>query len=209
MTDLGWTLVVALVVWHVVMTIVLLVVLRQVAVLSVVTGLSKRTQREATLVIGGTVPGTLTEAVPELFEPGTVHYVVWLTGQCLACTSLADELVSPQGADFVEPIVLILTGSDTGARRIAERLSGRVARVVLDPAATTVVNELGLDAYPFAIEVERGLITGWTGVASLHDLKVLRGARAHSNASSVVTAVEGRATAVPNQLTATGRDSEA
>lgn len=197
LTGLAWTLVVALVVWHIVVTVVLLVLLRQVAVLSVVTGLRKAPQGEARLVIGGAIPVTMSRAVPELSQPGTFSYVVWLTGQCLACRTFADELLGQQGSDFTDPIVILLTGSDAGARQTVERLSGRVSNILLDPAASEVVNELGLDAYPFALEVEGGVIAGWTGVRSMNDLIVLRNARVHREASGIVrTAVGARGTAV-------------
>lgn len=184
MTDLGYVLIATIIIWQTAVTIVLLVLLRQVTILSVRTGLAGPAQSEASLSLGQPLPDSLLEAAPTLKGAGVVHYVTWLTGTCMSCKGFAEALVlSQQHGDFSAPIVAVVSGSDAGAQQIAAQLSGVVKGVVTDPVASAAIDQLGLDVSPLAIEVESQVVTGWAAITSMDDLRRLCDARSHSDAS--------------------------
>jgi hypothetical protein len=167
-------------------TVAVLVLLRQVTLLSLRTGLVSPSKQRNALVLGEPVPDALLEAAPALRDESHVSYVVWLTSTCSACSELADQL--RKGA-IPNPIVAMVTGTDLRARELTSRLE-TVATVVAEPAAASIVAELGLDASPFAVEVERGRITGWTALRGIDELEQLRTARESSDASEWATSGE-------------------
>lgn len=186
MAPLELTIVVLLVAWQAAVAFLLILLYRQVTLLSVLTGLTpgRPQASDHPLVAGETLPLEVTERVAGLHDD-QVTYLVWITSSCSSCTRFVHGLRDTWlKRPFPDRLVMLVTGSDTAARRLADSLPTGVA-ALFDPDATAVAERMGLASSPFAIETESGVVTGWTSIHDVEDLWRLRQARESSNAHEI------------------------
>ena len=81
--------------------------------------------------------------------------------------------------------LLVLFSGDDEMAADFDRLIPSAIQRVRDPAASEVARLLGVDASPFVIEVESGVITGKAFVGELDDLVRLAEAQDRSEASVI------------------------
>jgi hypothetical protein len=113
--------------------------------------------------------------VPELMEERA--FLLLISSSCTPCRELVADL---QGEHrFEQKIVALVPGHEEPAREMAALLPSGI-RVVLDPEAARLAGALDLESTPFALEVERGMVT--------------RKAFLHEGASDLVAFVESGST---------------
>lgn len=168
MSPLGTWATVAVCVWLGVLTIVMVLVVRQISLLT-----ARLDSRIATpvdmdndgLSIGEEVHESVKELIPETQEELT--YVLVLSSTCSPCREIAPQLANyPRSA----ATVALVAGSPELATGLAEMLPPDL-RVLRDPDAAAIAKLLRVESAPFALEVECGVITG---KAYLHDASEFR-----------------------------------
>lgn len=150
--------------WLLVLTVALLLCIRQLGALTV---------RMQLLAVGGGVhthgssigfriSDELVQLEPEIANGRRV--VLLISSTCTTCAELLDEFARgrpPSSLRLPDELVALLPGdTNDGAHQAAvEAFDGR-GRVVLDPVATTLARGLKMANVPSALLVEDGLITG-------------------------------------------------
>ena len=159
-------------VWLGVLTLVAVLLVRQIGLLTV--RLSVASQGLALdndgPEVGRSIPDEVASALRNLEEERA--YLLLISASCDPCRELVADL---GGRRFEREIVALVPGRPEQASELAALLPSGV-RVVLDPHATRLAGALGLESTPFAIEVERGTVT--------------RKAYLHEGASDLVRFVE-------------------
>lgn len=173
MSGLELVALVAAGIWMAILSLVLVLVVRQLGVLTVrLDATSPVTARsDDGPEIGSTVPEEVVEALPEL--RGGVRYLVLMAATCAPCREVAAEL---GGRSLDSRFVALVPGRE----ELADGLIGMLPdglRVVRDPVATGVAESLGITSTPFAVEVEDGVVGGKAYVSSASDLDRLVEAR--------------------------------
>jgi hypothetical protein len=152
-------------IWIGVLSLVVILLVRQVGLLTV--RLDRQREEEAPVMegipLGEALPQDVVTALPAM--NGSATYVLLLGGMCPPCQQLAlgmkDE--SPQQA-----IVAVISGEE-GGDAIAELLAPH-AQVVREPQASAIANGLGVATTPFAVEVVSGEVVGKAVVRGLDHL---------------------------------------
>lgn len=162
MSWLGVGAIVVVALWLAVLTVSLMLCVRQMAIQRV---------RLELLVRGGAGSGTgptlgfslapaLLESRQEFSRDRTL--VVVLSGNCANCAQVMREWEEGEGPSLVSPegILILLTGqegapSDDAARRLAH-----LGEVVREPESSRLAQALSLTYRPSALLLESGLITG-------------------------------------------------
>ena len=143
-------------IWLGVLTLVVVLLVRQIGLLTV--RLSVASQAFSLdndgPEVGSSLPEEVTSVVPELTEERA--FLLLISSSCTPCRELVADL---QGEHrFEQNIVALVPGREEQAREMAALLPSGI-RVVLDPEANRLAEALNLESTPFALEVERGMVT--------------------------------------------------
>ena len=144
-------------VWLGVLTLVVVLLVRQIGLLTV--RLSVASQAFSLdndgPEVGSSLPDEVTSVAPELMEERA--FLLLISSSCTPCRELVADL---QGEHRFEEqkIVALVPGGEEPAREMAALLPSGI-RVVLDPDAARVAEAIDLESTPFALEVERGTVT--------------------------------------------------
>jgi hypothetical protein len=161
--------VVALVaVWLAVLTIVVLLLVRQIGLLTVRLEHAgpRISMDDDGLDVGRPVPEQTLAAVPELAAGR--KYAVVLSASCAPCRDLAAELGRAQlDAD----VIVLVAGDEEFSPQLVALLDG--LDVVLDPRATEATAGLEIGTAPFAFELTDGVVTAKTYLRSVAELAAL------------------------------------
>jgi hypothetical protein len=142
-------------IWLGVLTLVVVLLVRQVGLLTVRLSVAG----EATSLdndgpeIGSSVPEDVAVVLPDQAEEHA--YLLLISSTCLPCWELATDLAEHR---FEQKIVALVPGHEERAGELAALLPSSM-RVVLDPEATRLAGALQLESTPFALEIERGAVT--------------------------------------------------
>lgn len=172
MDPLSLIALIAATVWIVVLSLVVLLLVRQVALLDVKLqrGASRATPREG-LMIGREIPASVAGELPEM-RNGVV-YLLLMSAICGPCREVAPEL---RRLRIEEAVVALVPGGGDAVSGLVSLLPTWV-RVIVDPTATEMAKQLQIDTTPFALEVEFGMITGKVFIHEARDLMHLVEAR--------------------------------
>ena len=143
-------------VWLGVLTLVVVLLVRQIGLLTV--RLSVASQAFSLdndgPEVGSSLPEEVTSVVPELMEERS--YLLLISSSCTPCRELVSDLQGEQRFEE-QKIVALVPGHEDQAREMAALLPSGI-RVVLDPDAARVAGAIDLESTPFAVEVERGMV---------------------------------------------------
>jgi hypothetical protein len=139
--------------WLGVLTLVVMLLVRQVGLLTV--RISMATQAMSLDDDGPEIGSSLPEDVAEVMPEGERAYLLLISADCDPCRELVAEL---DGHRFEQKVVALVPGRQEQAAELAALLPPGV-RVVLDPEATQLAESLDLESTPFALEVESGTVT--------------------------------------------------
>ena len=166
MSALGTTALVLAAVWMGALTVVAILIVRQIAIVMV------RLDRIGTGVmtlptyepmsegpeLGSQLPAEVARALPELGS-GTSH-VLLLSATCSPCRDMAEGLGRADLAAIRKRsrVVALVPGRAELADGVAAMLPTGI-RQVRDPQATALANQLSIQRVPFALRVEAGKVT--------------------------------------------------
>ena len=139
-------------VWLGVLTFVVMLLVRQVGLLTV--RLSMATQAMSLNDDGPEIGTNLPEDVDEVMPEGERAYLLLISAGCDPCRELVAEL---DGHRFEQKMVALVPGRQEQAGELAALLPPGM-RVVLDPEATQLAESLDLESTPFALEVQSGTV---------------------------------------------------
>jgi hypothetical protein len=183
MTGLGLAALLVATAWLAVLTVVVLVLVRQIGLLTVrldFAGTDRVWRDSEGPELGSTLPEEVTSRVAGL-DRG-LAYLILLEAGCGPCRILADDL--RQSEVIQHRVVAVLRGAGEVADGMAELLPPWV-EVVRDPAAGDIVDRLEIEVTPSAVEVEDGTVTGKALVRGTPDLLELIEAREAEEADAV------------------------
>ena len=193
MSSLAIAALVLVCVWLGVLTLVVVLLVRQVGLLTV--RLSMATQAISLDEDGPEIGSNLPEDVTEVMPEGESAYLLLISATCVPCRELVGEL---EGHRFEQSVVALVPGPDEQAGELASLLPPDV-RVVLDPEATQLAESLDLESTPFVLEVESGTVTRkvhlYGGAAALIEFVESASAPAQKESFVEITdkeAIEGR-----------------
>jgi hypothetical protein len=157
MSTLAIAALVLVCIWLGVLTLVVVLLVRQIGLLTV--RLSVASQAFSLdndgPEVGSSLPEEVTSVVPELMEERS--YLLLISSSCTPCRELVSDLQGEQRFEE-QKIVALVPGHEDQAREMAALLPSGI-RVVLDPDAARVAGAIDLESTPFAVEVERGMVT--------------------------------------------------
>lgn len=169
MTVLEEAVLIAVSLWVLVLSIVILLLVRQLSLITVRLSLAVPhvALDEDGPDVGTRVPEALLHAIP---GESSIRDLIFLSATCSPCRSLASELAaSALGA----PTTALITGREEVARAVAELLPEEVEKV-LDPLATDVATALDVSSMPFGIRVSGDVIEAKAYLHASGDLARLR-----------------------------------
>ena len=139
--------------WLGVLTFVVVLLVRQVGLLTVRVSIATRATSldEDGPEIGTSLPEDVAEVMPEKERA----YLLLISEGCDPCRELVAEL---DGHRFEQKIVALVPGREEQAAELAALLPSDI-KVVLDPEAIQLVESLDLESTPFVLEVEEGIVT--------------------------------------------------
>jgi hypothetical protein len=180
-------------VWLGVLTFVVVLLVRQVGLLTV--RLSMATQAISLDDDGPEVGSTLPEDVTEVMPDRERAFLLLISASCEPCRELVVEL---DGHQFEQSVVALVPGRQEQASELAALLPPGI-RVVVDPEATQLAESLDLESTPFAIAVEGGTVTSkvhlFGGAPALLEFVESENARAENGRFVEISekeAIEGR-----------------
>jgi hypothetical protein len=141
--------------WLGVLTLVVVLLVRQVGLLTVrlsVGGEAAPLDDDGPEV-GSSVPEDVAAVLPDQAEEQA--YLLLVSSTCTPCWELATELGEHR---FEQNIVALVPGHGEKAGELAALLPSGM-RVLLDPEASSVAGALHLHSTPFALEIEHGAVT--------------------------------------------------
>ena len=142
-------------IWLGVLTLVVVLLVRQVGLLTVrpsVAGEAASLDNDGP-EIGSSVPEDVAVVLPDQAEEHA--YLLLISSTCLPCWELATDLAEHR---LEQNIVALVPGHEEQAGELAALLPSSM-HVVLDPEATRLAGALELESTPFALEIERGAVT--------------------------------------------------
>ena len=142
-------------VWLGVLTLVAVLLVRQVGLLTVrlsAAGQALAVENDGPEV-GSYVPEDALSALPDLTAERA--YLLLISAGCTPCRELVADIGD---RSFEQTIVALVPGAEEQASELASLLPSGI-RAVLDPEAAGLAEILGLQSTPFALEVERGIVT--------------------------------------------------
>lgn len=140
-------------IWLGVLTLVVVLLVRQVGLLTV--RLSMASQAISLDDDGPEIGSSLPEDVASVMPEEDPAYLLLVSAGCDPCRELVAEL---DGRSFEQSVVALVPGREEQATEIAALLPSDM-RVVLDPEATDLAESLELESTPFVLEVEGGTVT--------------------------------------------------
>ena len=140
-------------IWLGVLTLVVVLLVRQIGLLTVRLSVAGRALSvdDDGPEVGSSVPEDV--ALPDLEEERA--YLLLISAGCTPCRELVADLGDRR---FEQNIVALVPGSEEQASELAALLPPGI-RAVLDPEATSLAESLKIQSTPFALEVERGTVT--------------------------------------------------
>ncbi len=140
--------------WLGVLTLVVVLLVRQIGLLTVRLSVSSQVSSldDDGPEVGSAVPEYVSSVLLDLEERA---YLVLISSTCTPCWELVADLGEYR---FEQKIVALVPGREEHARELAALLPSSI-RVVLDPEASRLAESLELESTPFALEVQRGTIT--------------------------------------------------
>jgi hypothetical protein len=138
--------------WLGVLTLVVMLLVRQVGLLTV--RLSMATRAMSLDDDGPDIGSSLPEDVAEVMPEGDQAYLLLISEGCDPCRELVAEL---DGHRFEQKVVALVPGRQEQAGELAALLPPGI-RVVLDPEATQLTESLDLESTPFVLEVKSGTV---------------------------------------------------
>jgi hypothetical protein len=140
-------------VWLGVLTFVVILLVRQVGLLTVRVSIATRATSldEDGPEIGSSLPEDVAEVMPEKERA----YLLLISEGCDPCRELVAEL---DGHRFEQNMVALVPGREEQAAELAALLPQNM-KAVLDPDAIQMVESLDLESTPFVLEVEDGVVT--------------------------------------------------
>ena len=142
-------------IWLGVLTLVAVLLVRQVGLLTVrlsVAGQALAVENDGPEV-GSDIPEDVTFALPDLEAERA--YLLLISANCTPCRELVAD-IGDRG--FEQTIVALVPGNEEQASELASLLPSGI-RAVLDPEAASLAETLKLRSTPFALEIERGRVT--------------------------------------------------
>jgi hypothetical protein len=139
--------------WLGVLTLVVVLLVRQVGLLTV--RFSMATQALSLDDDGPEIGSRLPEDVAEVMPEEERSYLLLISAGCDPCRELVAELA---GHRFEQGAVALVPGRQEQAGEIAALLPPGI-QAVLDPEATQLAESLDLESTPFVLEVEHGTVT--------------------------------------------------
>ncbi len=171
MPEMDTALVAALLAWQVVVAVLIAVLFRQVALLSIAMSQQDPPARNSNLAVGVPIPQELDS---DMVDPAETTYVFWLSVGCDACVRVAEELgTAISTGAWTESTVALITGPATAATSLSDTAALQ-NRTIVDPDASSIIETLGLTTSPFVIKTANGVVRGWSTVTSIPDLEKLR-----------------------------------
>lgn len=166
MSGLALTALIMVCAWLGVLTLVVVLLVRQIGLLTVRLSLAGEDilPDNDGPEVGSEIPDEVALALPQL--NGERNYVLLLSASCIPCRELAVEL----GRHSFEPAITALV---PGSEKLADNLEALLpsgVRVVRDPEATELAGALEVESTPFALEVEGGTVTRKAYLYSSADL---------------------------------------
>lgn len=173
-------------VWLGLLTLVVVILVRQAAILGVRLELmnSQPPADSAGLDVGRPVPPSVLEGVPE--ARSGVAYVLLMSAICAPCRELVPRLAKVQ---VEEAVVALVPGRPEVADSLVTLFPTWV-RTIRDPLASELAKALQVQQTPFALEIEAGHITGKSFLHKATDLQVLVKARRSGGRQLPATIVE-------------------
>ncbi len=152
MAGLGITALILVSMWLVVLTVVILLVVRQISLITIRLSLAGGafSLDDGGPDIGSHLPDEVTSMLPELDEGSA--YLLLLSASCESCREVAEEL---GGHRLDSTVVALIPGRQEVAQGIAELLPSEI-KPMLDPEAVELSGYLQIDSTPFALRVEDG-----------------------------------------------------
>ena len=171
-------LLIGVAVWLAVLTLGLLLVVRQIALLTIRLdeNMSHIAPNDDGLDVGHDIPDAAAAALPE--AASGVAYVILISSSCGTCR----ELVADLPATLPAPAVVLLTGHGKVADALDELIPATF-RVVRDPDAADLAGQLKITTTPFALEIETRTVTAKSYLHAASDLEALVRNRASSDAA--------------------------
>ena len=144
-------------IWLGVLTLVVVLLVRQIGLLTVRLSVASQaiSLDDDGPEVGSSLPEEVTSALPELKEEERA-YLLLISAGCMPCRELVADL---GGHHFEQKVVALVPGREEQAREMAALLPSDI-QVVLDPKAVALAGALELESTPFALELERGMVTG-------------------------------------------------
>jgi hypothetical protein len=137
--------------WLGVLTLVMLLVIRQVGMLTVQLAVPRVSLDSDGLEIGSPIPEAIVAKIPQTAVARA--YLVHISATCTPCRALVEDLSArPIRSDA--PLVVLLSGPAELADGLAGLLPAEI-RVIRDPDATEIARTLQLRSTPFIIAVEQ------------------------------------------------------
>jgi hypothetical protein len=155
--------------WLAVLTLVVLLLVRQIGLLTVRLDMAageRISMDEDGLALGTQVSERTVAALPELNSG--VKYVLLFSASCDPCLDVAHDLGH---VELNGDVVALVAGKKELADEIAGRLHG--VRIVRDPAAAELAGELAVSSVPFAFEISETVVTAKKYLHSARDLEAL------------------------------------
>jgi hypothetical protein len=143
-------------IWLGVLTLVVVLLVRQIGLLTVRLSVAGDTISldDDGPEVGSSIPEDVASVLPNRGKERA--FLLLISSSCTPCRELVADL---QGEHrFEQKIVALVPGPEEQARELAALLSSGM-RAVLDPEATRLAEALDLESTPFALEVERGTVT--------------------------------------------------
>jgi hypothetical protein len=149
--------------WLCVLTVAVMLCIRQLGALTVRLDLVAR--GGGGYAHGASVGFRLHESLGDLYAPlvSGRRIVLLVSATCTTCAKLIDELVDrglPQALTLADGLIVLVGGRDQElARPVIDALS-RIGTVIAEPMTTEIARGLRLANVPSALLLENGLITG-------------------------------------------------
>lgn len=172
MTGLELIAVVAVAVWLGILTVVVILLVRQLGLVALrVDGFNPQffLENDGPLV-GSDIPMEAVSLVPEL--AAGKHHLLLISGSCTPCRDLVFDL---ERQPFGHKVFALVAGRDEVVEAVIDFMPPDVA-AIRDPIATKVSSLLHIRSTPFAVEVEGGRITAKSYVRGAQDLRSFVGA---------------------------------
>ena len=143
-------------IWLGVLTLVVVLLVRQIGLLTVRLSVAGDTISldDDGPEVGSSIPEDVASVLPNRGKERA--FLLLISSSCTPCRELVADLQGEHS--FEQKIVALVPGPEEQARELAALLSSGM-RAVLDPEATRLAEALDLESTPFALEVERGMVS--------------------------------------------------